>query len=325
MEKNEKKKRKSLLEKEEMVQLYSQGLSTAEIGKLANVSARYVRMVLKEYNAEMRPRGSWKRKYEVNENYFKVWSDEMAYILGFFIADGSVTDNVPSIGFSQKEKYILEDIKREMNSNHPIIKNEKTDVYTLNLNSKILKEDMINIHGIHPRKSYDVIFPNVPNEYMYHFIRGYFDGDGYVNHERRVVSFVGSSISFMNSLEQILKNKGFQPRIVEKNKHFRLIISGRRSIRLFADLIYTDKNLYIKRKFDIFEQENLKLNELSDRSLKMTKAAVIERKNKFLIEYKIHGCVDMACKAIGVQKNTFLKWTKDDMEFNKRLDEVFES
>ncbi|WP_404318465.1 LAGLIDADG family homing endonuclease, partial [Bacillus lumedeiriae] len=54
----------------------------------------------------------------------------------------------------------------------------------------------------------------------------YFDGDGYVHYERRVVSFLGSSISFMNSLKQILKNIGFKRRIVEQNKHFRLIISG---------------------------------------------------------------------------------------------------
>ncbi len=38
----------------------------------------------------------------------------MAYILGFFIADGMVSSNHQMISFSQKEKYILENIRSEL-------------------------------------------------------------------------------------------------------------------------------------------------------------------------------------------------------------------
>lgn len=57
----------------------------------------------------------------------------MAYILGFFAADGMVARDGQLISFSQKEKYILENIRLEMGSNHPIIKVEKSNVYILNL------------------------------------------------------------------------------------------------------------------------------------------------------------------------------------------------
>lgn len=60
----------------------------------------------------------------------------------------------------------------------------------LNLNSKIMKNDLINLHGIMPWKSYDVQFPFVPEEYLHHFIRGYFDGDGYVNYPTYTVSWI---------------------------------------------------------------------------------------------------------------------------------------
>ncbi len=86
-----KKKSKCALEKDEMIKLYLKGESTSNIAKLANVSPRYVRMVLTDNNVEKRARGSWKRKYNLNEDYFKRCSNTMAYILGFFIADGVIT------------------------------------------------------------------------------------------------------------------------------------------------------------------------------------------------------------------------------------------
>lgn len=77
--------RKRTLSIREIINLYHEGKSTTEIAHLANVSARYIRMLLKENNVTMRPRGSWKRKYQINEHYFKTWSNNMAYILGFFV------------------------------------------------------------------------------------------------------------------------------------------------------------------------------------------------------------------------------------------------
>ncbi|PFJ83212.1 hypothetical protein COI97_30425, partial [Bacillus cereus] len=71
---------------------------------LANVSARYIRMVLTDNNVPRRAIGSWKRKYGITEDYFKTWSNNMAYILGFIVADGVI----------QKESYILENIKKEL-------------------------------------------------------------------------------------------------------------------------------------------------------------------------------------------------------------------
>jgi hypothetical protein len=55
----------------------------------------------------------------------------MAYILGFFFADGFIASRTQTVSFAQKEKYILERIRLELESNHVIIKNEKTGVYIL--------------------------------------------------------------------------------------------------------------------------------------------------------------------------------------------------
>lgn len=193
MSKKNKTKRKRTLETEEIIKLYKSGVSTEKIGARANVSARYIRMLLNANNIKMRPHGSWKRKYSLNEDYFKTWSNNMAYILGFFIADGMVARDTQMISFSQKEKYILKNIRYEMKSNHPIIKNKKTGIYILNLNSKIMRKDLIKLQGVMPNKAHQIKFPDVPNQFLSHFIRGFFDGDGFVTYEKYFVSIVGGS------------------------------------------------------------------------------------------------------------------------------------
>ncbi|WP_216636984.1 LAGLIDADG family homing endonuclease, partial [Bacillus cereus] len=154
-----KKKSKCKLSKSEIMHLYTEGKSTSEIAMLANVSARYIRMVLSDSNVPRRAIGSWKRKYDIKENYFKTWSNNMAYILGFIAADGVIQKENQCVSISQKESYILEDIKKELNTNQPLYQNKKTDVYMLNINSKTIKDDLMNIHGIMPCKSLNIKFP----------------------------------------------------------------------------------------------------------------------------------------------------------------------
>lgn len=172
----------------------------------------------------------------------------MAYILGFFVADGFVASNFQQIGFAQKEIELLVQIRAEIGSNHPITLNKKTGVYMLHINSMIMKKDLMEIHGINPQKSLDVEFPHVPEEYLSHFVRGYFDGDGNINYPKRSVSFVGGSLTFLQSLNNILEAYGFGPYLTSKGKHHRVFINGRRSIKLFANWMYTDKTLFVSGK-----------------------------------------------------------------------------
>jgi hypothetical protein len=66
---------------------------------------------------------------------------------------GSFYDSrVVSVGFAQK-KYILEQIRDELGSDQPLYQNKQTSVYILNLNSKIMKKDLMEIHDITPNKS----------------------------------------------------------------------------------------------------------------------------------------------------------------------------
>lgn len=316
------KYRKRTMSTEKIIALYKEGKSTTELGKLANVSPRYIRMLLNDNNVERRSHGSWKRKYTVNEDYFKTWSNNMAYILGFFAADGMVARDSQLISFSQKEKYILEDIKREFGSDHLIIQNEKSGVYILNLYSKKLKDDLMTLHGIIPNKALTIKFPNVPKQYMNHFVRGYFDGDGYINYKQYTVTFVGGSKYFMEKLYLVLKNLGLEPQFKTQENHYRLHIRGRKSIKIFSNWIYKNKELYLKRKHKEFSKEKLEIFQLTDRKDKCTHEAVIKRKQKFLDVYKTNETVDISCEYLGIEIATYKRWMKDDANFAHNFNKI---
>ncbi|OQR56704.1 LAGLIDADG family homing endonuclease [Bacillus sp. CDB3] len=289
------KKSKCKLSKSEIIHLYTEGKSTSEIAMLANVSARYIRMVLADNNVPRRAIGSWKRKYDITEDYFKTWSNNMTYILGFIAADGVIQKENQCVSVSQKERDILEDIKKELNTNQPLYQNKKTGVYMLNINSKTIKDDVMNIHGIMPCKSLNIKFPFVPEEYLHHFVRGYFDGDGYVKYETYTVSFVGGSYNFMNSLNQILQNHNYKDK---------------------------DKDIYLHRKYEVFQKESLSIDQLQDRKLKQTQTAVKQRKQNFLKDYMKNKCNATACSNLKISESTFKRWLKNDNQFKKEYERI---
>ncbi len=253
------------LEIKEIITLYESGFSTTDIGALAGVSDRYIRQLLTNNGVKKRSRGSWKRKYSFNEDYFKYWNNEMAYLLGFFIADGYIASQSQSIAFTQKDPSILEEIKGVFGSNQPLYRNHTTGVYSLLFHSKIMKNDLQTLFNITSEKSYNITFPIIPEQHIHHFIRGYFDGDGHINYRGYTVSFVGGSRIFMETLLIMLNHHGFNPYMTINGKHIRVFITGRKSIKQFADWIYHEKSLYLKRKYDAFAQEEFSADELQDR------------------------------------------------------------
>ncbi|WP_394217312.1 LAGLIDADG family homing endonuclease [Halobacillus trueperi] len=246
--------RKRTMSKVDIAQLYKAGESTTVIAEKANVSPDYIRIVLKELGVPLRPRGSWKRKFKVSEDYFKTWSNNMAYILGFIAADGMISGHAQLISIAQKEKEILLDIKREMESSHPITKNERTGVHMLNIGSKILKEDLIHIHGIIPKKSLTLKYPNVPREYQSHFVRGYFDGDGCIYRDKHFINIVGGSKSFMMGLINVLRANDIESRLNTNHDDLivRVYVSGKEDVENFFYWIYDQKGIYLERKYSTF-------------------------------------------------------------------------
>ena len=126
------------------------------------------------------------RRYTLNEGFFSCWTSEMAYVLGFWFADGYMRkDRSYRISFSSVDTQVLETINGLLSSDAPIEPYVRKGIlekaHRLTVRSKQLYADLMKIGG-QCRKSRVLKFPIIPDDFVRDFIRGYFDGDGSVHY-----------------------------------------------------------------------------------------------------------------------------------------------
>ena len=118
--------------------------------------------------------------------------------------------------------------------------------------------------GIIPRKSLKIKFPNnkkVPDKYLKHFVRGYFDGDGSISKSKRVDFTCGSRV-FLIGLRKILEsklsminlrieNRTQSTNLSKTNRSKRLYIQQKEYIKKLFFYMYSNTNseLRLKRKY----------------------------------------------------------------------------
>jgi intein-encoded DNA endonuclease-like protein len=213
---------------------------------------------------------------KVNKNFFKKWTPEMAYVLGFFAADGNIITNNRGAQFwtiEIKDKELLENIKETIESNHKISLRYKGDkgthsiMYRLQIGSIKMCEDL-RLLGFKERKTRSLIVPKVPDKYFSHFVRGYFDGDGniwtgLVHKDRKTNTrtiravFTSCSKAFLQDIKNKLEKMDIKKGILSRGKgdYHRLTYSVHGSLKLY-DFMYNmvDTSLFLKRKKDVFEK-----------------------------------------------------------------------
>ena len=228
------------------------------------------------------PRGGHNR-CNCNFDFFKKWTNEMAYVLGFLYADGCIIDAISSrtqyIQFASVDKKILEKIRAVIKSKHllyvrpsrmcvhknGIYKSRKS--FILRIGSRRMFNDLI-CFGVIPRKSNVVKFPVVPSSYLNHFIRGYFDGDGCIYFyktkgivktiiiKKLSVIFTSGSFTFLKRLGEILKIQLTlnHKKIYKSKGAFQLRYSTNDTLKIFKFLYkFCSQKLYLERKFNIFK------------------------------------------------------------------------
>ena len=196
----------------------------------------------------------------INHDYFKTWSHNMAYILGIWYADGCIYSNKGrgyyfSIKLHKDDKYLLQLILNEMNSLHKIYENNDNSAH-ITISSKTIYQDLISLGG-REVKSLCITLPDIPNEYMHDFIRGYFDGDGSVYNvkgKRINTNFACGSNKFLQSLLQLLKKEagieGGSLSIANQS----LTFGKKDSIKLGNYIYQNNPELYLLRKYEKFKQ-----------------------------------------------------------------------
>ncbi len=177
----------------------------------------------------------------------------MAYVLGYFAADGSMLRNKRGghfIEFTTTDRCMLIMLKRVCQAKQRISirpwRNEKwKQQYRLQIGSKEWFADLTCL-GFTQTKSCTLNFPKVPANVAGHFVRGYFDGDGcaYLRrhyskwHKRPVwvftTRFTSGSIQFLKALHDLLKERGIRGGyLTQKARGWELVFSRHDSVALY--------------------------------------------------------------------------------------------
>jgi hypothetical protein len=132
--------------------------------------------------------------------------------LGLLFTDGNISKG--RVVISSIDIELLEKIKKLLNSSNPIAKriqsyDKSKHIYGFGFSREKMTEDL-NRLGLYEKKSLDMVFPDVPEEYMRHFIRGCWDGDGsiFFDQNKLVASYVSGSKKFIERLVQELNSIG---------------------------------------------------------------------------------------------------------------------
>lgn len=279
----------------EICRLYEEGFSCPEIAPKFNISESMVRKYLISNQVTMRDDEECRRKYPIRKDFFdQINSEEKAYFLGFFYADGGNNKeaNMVRIDIHRQDRDILEKFAKLIYLEDPLSQvKEHTrrkvidgvekiyDHVYLGINSKYICHQLERL-GAGPRKSLILTFPEwlIDPELQRHFIRGYYDGDGgtFVSEikTRGASSRIVGTKQFCQSITKIVKDQ-IGLKFCDAYQHLNttedvksIYLSGNRQVEKFLMWLYgKEPKIYLDRKYKIFKTllaKNKDTDELTD-------------------------------------------------------------
>ena len=242
--------------------IISNNMNYKEISSYLNISLPTARLVCKKNGIV--PKKSNTFKHTVNNFYFRTWSQEMAYFLGLLSADGYVSKqhNYFSINLIEKDRHILESMKKSIDFSGPIYKLNKKggqDQACLRVASREIISDLGDL-GLSGNKTYDFDWiKDLPEKYISHFVRGLFCGDGCIHINEELNNNIANLVGTYKLTENIKKyynelcGNNFGSLRPAGNVQT-LCFNGKYNAKEFLDWIYKDStpDTRLSRKYDLY-------------------------------------------------------------------------
>lgn len=259
-------------QKDKIVELYLNKVSIRKIGEMfGGLHYNTVKKILQEYNIQLRTKSQSHFQDDRNENYFSIIdSEDKAYWLGFLAADGCVHDNYCRLTLQKRDREHIEKFRDALGITTIQIRDysQKTctgkicNYSTISIGCKNLIEDLKK-QGIVERKSLILQPPKISDDFVYDWIRGYFDGDGSLSYSQKNNRWQCNCISTKEVLEWIrdkLNIQNTKPFQVKRKdyieKCWTLHWNGRLNCLRTMNLIYKNNTakIYLTRKHLLYEQ-----------------------------------------------------------------------
>ena len=243
------------------------------IGRDLGVAGLTIQRYLKKMGVKIRNPQEAKREcraYDVNDNYFKIQSHNMAYILGFLASDGGVSKNTNhfTIDIQRTDEEILYKIKEELKFEGPIshyVNSHGCKYSRLRVCSHTIKQDLAH-YGIIPQKTFTLTPPLFLDEqYLISYIRGYFDGDGciWINYEKYSYNWYicGARKEVIEWMQQVLLNKygiitslaTSTQTLSQGDPFYSIQVYKKETILKLFEILYIPNSIYMERKYKIMK------------------------------------------------------------------------
>lgn len=208
------------------------------------------------------------RKYEINEDFFdEINTQEKAYFLGILFADGynNYDKNNVRLSLQEGDIQILNDLKALLykNNDKPLGRSKKencNDLLYLDLTNKHISNKLKEL-GMIQNKTFFITFPEIPRNLYNHFIRGYMDGDGCINHYLLKGKYFKCQLRMLGTLEFLQKvqsiineNNSTTGSIRKRGNIYELAYSSMNQVIKACNYIYKDSNIQLQRKYIKYEE-----------------------------------------------------------------------
>lgn len=252
---------------------YTSGKTLKELSKQYSTDAGYL---FKTRNLLCRTPGETRAllrtgKKQLNWQGEQVTTEQEAYILGIWYADGWVGEKQAGLRLHATDKKLLEALRDYFNPALNLY-GEQTNSWKLILSSTTLCQNFMALGCVQAKTHKPYGLPPLSKHLIPHFIRGFFDGDGTVFHcsGGMKANICGINLPFLLEIQSVLAKSGIESKLnIEKRegKHMkvpqgftittcknmgRLFIRKKMELLKFYQYLYNDATIFMERKEEKF-------------------------------------------------------------------------
>lgn len=257
------------ISKELLENFLKEGKTTREIGLILGVANTTISRYIRNYNLN----NLYSKPKYLPYHLTKIDSKELAYMLGFIIADSSINNEIVEISVAINDSELMDLFSPLLGiksfEDLTLVK-EKRRFPRIRLVRKIVGINKF----IGGNKKKDRNVPIIQKDLEVYLIRGIFDADGcitwgYRKDRNRIwhkVNFT-SSLGILTSVQKVLYKIGISTIVRPKANEdcYVLEFANKKDILKFYNYLYADDSFIpLKRKFDNYNALRLELGELSE-------------------------------------------------------------